>query len=52
MAVYCAAPFALPGSTQMIVRYTPESWFHISALTEGLYKKYALKRVFYSATCL
>ena len=51
MAVYRgAAPFAPAGqSTQMIVGATPESDLHILSLTEGLYKKYALKRVFYSA---
>ena len=36
-------------STQMIIGATPETDRHIMDLTEGLYKKYALKRVFYSA---
>ena len=41
----------MPGgqSTQMIVGATPESDRRILQLTEGLYRKYALKRVFYSA---
>ena len=33
----------------MIIGATPESDLHIMNLTEGLYKKYALKRVFFSA---
>lgn len=33
----------------MIIGATPETDRHIMDLTEGLYKKYALKRVFYSA---
>lgn len=33
----------------MIIGATPESDRHILNLTEGLYKKYALKRVFFSA---
>ena len=45
-----APKFAPAGqSTQMIVGATPESDFQILNLTEGLYKKYGLKRVFYSA---
>ncbi len=36
-------------STQMIVGATPESDRHILSLTEGLYRKYRLKRVFFSA---
>ena len=36
-------------STQMIIGATPESDRSILRLTEGLYKKYSLKRVFYSA---
>ena len=36
-------------STQMIVGATPETDFQILNLTEGLYKKYKLKRVFFSA---
>lgn len=51
LTVYKAAPrFAPAGqSTQMIVGASPESDLHILQLTEGLYQKYALKRVFYSA---
>ena len=36
-------------STQMIVGASPETDYHILQLTEGLYNKYHLKRVFYSA---
>ena len=36
-------------STQMIVGATPESDYQILTLTSALYKKYSLKRVFYSA---
>lgn len=48
---YRHAPrFAPAGqSTQMIVGATPESDYQILNLTEGLYKKYQLKRVFFSA---
>ena len=47
----CHAPrFAPAGqSTQMIVGATPESDRQILTLTQGLYDKYHLKRVFYSA---
>ena len=45
-----AKPFASAGqSTQMIIGATPETDRHIMDLTEGLYRKYSLKRVFYSA---
>lgn len=45
-----APKFAAGGqSTQMIIGATPESDYHILKLTEGLYQKYKLKRVFYSA---
>ena len=45
-----AARFAPAGqSTQMIVGATPDSDLHILRLAEGLYRKYSLKRVFYSA---
>ena len=45
-----APKFAPAGqSTQMIVGASPETDFHILKLTEGLYRRYALKRVFYSA---
>lgn len=51
LAVYKNAPAFAPAgqSTQMIIGATPETDRHIMDLTEGLYKKYALKRVFYSA---
>ncbi len=45
-----APRFAPAGqSTQMIVGATPESDRHIMLLTQGLYDKYKLKRVFFSA---
>ena len=48
---YRHAPrFAPAGqSTQMIVGATPDSDYQIMTLSEALYKKYSLKRVFYSA---
>lgn len=48
---YNHAPrFAPAGqSTQMIVGATPDTDLRIINLTEGLYKKYGLKRVFFSA---
>ncbi|MDP4108679.1 MAG: putative DNA modification/repair radical SAM protein [Bacillota bacterium] len=48
---YRHAPrFAPAGqSTQMIIGATPETDFHILNLSENLYKKYGLKRVFFSA---
>ncbi|OKP99274.1 biotin synthase [Paenibacillus sp. P46E] len=48
---YNHAPrFAPAGqSTQMIIGATPDTDFRILTLTEGLYRKYALKRVFFSA---
>ena len=51
MTVYRHAPVFAPAgqSTQMIIGASPESDYHILNLTEGLYKKYSLKRVFYSA---
>lgn len=51
LKLYRHAPrFAPAGqSTQMIVGATPESDRHILSLTEGLYQKYRLKRVFFSA---
>lgn len=36
-------------STQMIIGATPESDYHIINVSEALYQKYDLKRVFYSA---
>jgi len=45
-----APRFAPAGqSTQMIIGATPESDRHILTLTQNLYDKYHLKRVFYSA---
>lgn len=45
-----APKFAPSGqSTQMIVGATQDTDFQILKLSEGLYKKYRLKRVFYSA---
>jgi putative DNA modification/repair radical SAM protein len=45
-----APKFAPAGqSTQMIVGATPDTDYQILNLTEGLYKKYKLKRVFFSA---
>ena len=51
LAKYRSAPrFAPAGqSTQLIVGATPETDRHILCLTEGLYRKYQLRRVFYSA---
>ena len=51
VALYCKAPrFAPAGqSTQMIVGATPDSDLHILRLTQGLYDRYQLKRVFFSA---
>jgi len=36
-------------STQMIIGATPENDFQIMSVAEGLYQKFGLKRVFYSA---
>lgn len=45
-----APRFAAAGqATQMIIGASPESDFHILKLASGLYDKYRLKRVFYSA---
>ncbi len=51
LALYRHAPrFAPAGqSTQMIVGASPESDRHILTLTQALYNRYQLKRVFYSA---
>lgn len=51
LAVYRHPPkFAPAGqSTQMIIGATPDSDWQILRLSESLYKKYQLKRVFYSA---
>lgn len=51
LAVYRHAPAFVPAgqSTQMIIGATPDTDFQILRLSQSLYKKYALKRVFFSA---
>ncbi|MCL2699089.1 MAG: putative DNA modification/repair radical SAM protein [Defluviitaleaceae bacterium] len=51
MTLYKHAPSFVPAgqSTQLIVGATPESDHRIVTLAQGLYDKYSLKRVFYSA---
>lgn len=51
LTVYKHAPEFIPSgqSTQMIIGATPDSDLKIIRLAEGLYKKYSLKRVYYSA---
>lgn len=51
VAVYRNAPRFVPAgqSTQMIIGATPETDFQIMQVAESLYKKFGLKRVFYSA---
>lgn len=51
MALYRHAPAFAPAgqSTQMIVGASGENDWDILKLSEGLYRKYALKRVFFSA---
>lgn len=51
LALYRNAPTFAPAgqSTQLIVGASPEADSKIVALAEGLYNKYKLKRVFYSA---
>lgn len=51
LAKYRHAPNFIPAgqSTQMIVGATPETDYRILNLTQGLYRKYGLKRVFFSA---
>ncbi len=51
LTLYKAAPkFAPAGqSTQMIIGATPETDRHILTLSESLYQKFRLKRVFFSA---
>lgn len=48
---FVKAPQFVPAgqSTQMIIGATPDHDLNILKLSEGLYKKYSLKRVFYSA---
>ncbi|MGM9550724.1 MAG: putative DNA modification/repair radical SAM protein [Clostridia bacterium] len=51
LTLYKHAPRFVPGgqSTQMIVGATSDSDYRIIKLTEGLYDKFSLKRVYYSA---
>ena len=51
IALYRNAPRFVPAgqSTQMIIGATPESDYQILNVAEALYKKFDLKRVFYSA---
>ena len=51
LAVYRHAPSFVSGgqSTQMIVGATPETDYQIVNVAESLYRKFKLKRVFYSA---
>lgn len=51
LALYRHAPRFVPAgqSTQMIIGATPDSDYQIIRLTEGLYKNYGLKRVYFSA---
>lgn len=51
LTLYKNAPKFVPAgqSTQMIIGATPDTDFQIMRLTEGLYNKYTLKRVYYSA---
>ena len=51
VAIYRHALHFVPAgqSTQMIVGATPESDYQIMSVAQGLYDKFALKRVFYSA---
>lgn len=51
LVVYRNTPEFVPAgqSSQMIVGATPESDYQIMSVAQGLYDKFALKRVFYSA---
>ncbi len=51
LAVFHNAPTFAPAgqATQMIIGATPDTDWQILRLSEGLYKQYRLKRVFYSA---
>lgn len=51
VALYQNAPQFVPAgqSTQMIIGATPESDYQIMSVAEGLYDKFDMKRVFYSA---
>jgi putative DNA modification/repair radical SAM protein len=50
-ALFKSAPSFVPAgqSTQLIIGATPDTDLNIIKLSEGLYKKYSLKRVYYSA---
>ncbi|HIZ19572.1 MAG TPA: putative DNA modification/repair radical SAM protein [Firmicutes bacterium] len=51
LAVFRSAPSFAPAgqATQMIIGATPDTDWQILRLSQGLYKQYRLKRVFYSA---
>ncbi len=51
LMLYRHAPKFVPAgqSTQMIIGATPENDYQILSVAEGLYQKFGLKRVFYSA---
>lgn len=51
LVLYRHAPKFVPAgqSTQMIIGATPETDYQIMSVAEGLYQKFGLKRVFYSA---
>lgn len=51
VALYRQAPRFVPAgqSTQMIIGATPETDYQVMKVAEGLYRNFALKRVFYSA---
>lgn len=51
LTLYRHTPKFVPAgqSTQMIIGATPENDYQILSVAEGLYQKFALKRVFYSA---
>lgn len=51
LVLYKKAPYFVPAgqSTQMIVGATPENDYQLMMVAEGLYQKFGLKRVFYSA---
>lgn len=51
LVLYKKAPHFVPAgqSTQMIVGATPENDYQLMMVAESLYKKFELKRVFYSA---
>lgn len=51
LMVYQKTPSFVPAgqSTQMIIGATPENDFQVMSVAEGLYQKFGLKRVFYSA---